>query len=479
MRADLRSARAALAAAVAFALAACAVGPDYRPPRIETPVAFVGAQGYDAQPPVPAFWSEFEDPVLENLVAAALAANHDLRIADANLARVRALRREQQFDLSPTITSAASYRKVRLEADAAPDGARTFESYGAGFEASWELDVFGRTRREMEARDAEVGAALAARRAASVAVTSEVARTYFEFRGLQLRRTVAERNLANQQGTVRITEAKFDGGRGTKLDVERARAQLAATRATLPVLDTALTAARYRLAVLTGRPPAALDETLATPAALPALPRLVAVGTPETWLRRRPDVARAERELAAATARIGVAVGDLFPRIGFTGTAGVGGASFGALDDGGSDYFTLVPGLTWAAFDLGRVRARIAASEADADRALAEYERTVLRALEETEGALHAYRDALVRREALGEAATASTEAARLARVRHAEGAADFLDVLDAERTLLDSEDRLALAEAEARTRLIAVYTALGAGWDPADPAPVRRAAGR
>lgn len=474
------SLRVAGALALAALLGACAVGPDYRASRTAPPLKLAGADAapYATTPAVPEFWREFQDPELEALVKQALESNRDLRIADARLAQVRALRRESRFDLAPTVTTEATFERTRFtrEAAARTGGVRELETWNAGFDASWELDLFGRVRRGIEAQTGEVGAAAAERRAVSVAVAGEVARQYFELRGLQLRRQVAERNLVNQQATETLTRARLEAGRGTELDVARSRAQSSVTLALLPQIDSALTATRYRLAVLTGQEPTALDATLGITRPLPQLPALVAVDTPEQWLRRRPDIARAERELAAATARIGVAVGDLFPRVTFVGSWGTGATRFDDLGDAGTDGFTLLPGIRWAAFDLGRVRARIAAREAEAEAALAAYERTVLTALEETEGALNAYRNALLRRQALADAARASVDAASLARMRYDEGVADFLTVLDAERTRLDAEDQLAAAQADAGVRLVAVYKALGAGWDAADARVARRA---
>lgn len=470
----------------ALLLMGCAVGPEYRRPDASLPAKFDAVAASAASSdvpnaasvatPEPAFWLALDDPTLTRLIERALAANHDLRIADSRIAEARALRGQSRFDLAPTVTSGADYVKARsdLGSAVAVGLPRTTERYLAGFDASWEPDVFGRVRRSVQARDAELGAAVADRRAVSVAVAAEVAATYSELRGLQLRRDVAERNLRNQAETVRVTRARFDAGRGTQLDVSRAEAQLATTRATVPALDGSLAAVRRRLAVLVASPGAELDALELPPSALTPLPALVSTGTPDAWLRRRPDVAAAERRLAAATAAIGVAVGDLFPRVVFAGSVGVAGASFGALDDRGSDTWSLVPGIRWAALDLGRVRARIAASEARAGGALADYERTVLLALEETQNSLTALRSAFERRDALRTAATESATAARLARLRNDEGTADFLDVLDAERTQLESEERLALAETDARVRLVAVYKAFCAGWDAADPTLAR-----
>jgi multidrug efflux system outer membrane protein len=468
-------------------LMGCAVGPEYRRPETPLPAAFDRTPspadagiGIAVTPATPAsaFWRSFDDPTLTQLIERALAVNHDLRIADARLAEARALRGLSRYDLTPTITAGGAYVKARSDLGSAVAAGlpRKSERYLAGFDASWEPDLFGRVRRGVQTRNAEVGAAQADRRAVSLAVAAEVAATYAELRGLQLRRDVAERNLRNQAETVRVTRARFDAGRGTQLDVSRAEAQLATTRATVPTLDADLTAARRRLAVLVGSTGGELDALELPAAPLPPMPSLIATGTPDVWLRRRPDVVAAERRLAAATAAIGVAVGDLFPRVVFAGSVGVAGGSFGALDDAGSDTWSLVPGIRWAAFDLRRVRARILASEARADGALADYERTVLLALEETQNSLTALRSSIARRDALTTAAAESARAARLARLRNDEGTADFLDVLDAERTLLESEERLALAETDARVRLVAVYKALGAGWDTPEPVLARRA---
>ncbi|WP_051101906.1 efflux transporter outer membrane subunit [Solimonas variicoloris] len=471
-----------LIALAAVALPGCAVGPDYRAPQLPAaqPVADTALDPafYSADEPPAQFWSSFGDAGLDALEARALAANHDLRIALANLNQARALRREAFLDYLPTVTAGAGYTVAQRSADQAPGYSRDdrhSELYDAGFDAAWELDLFGRVRRLNEASRANEEALAADLRAAQLSVAAEVARTYFELRGAQARLAVAERNADNQLGTLNYTEARFAYGRGTELDRERARAQLAATRARVPDLRTAVANAEHRLAVLAGLAPSALRDELDAPQALPPLPRLVQIGQPEALLRRRPDVASAERQLAAATAGIGVAVADYFPRVSFTGEAGFSVAHLASVGDGGSDRYAFGPSISWAAFDLGRVQARVAQRRAGADAALARYEQSVLRALEETANTLVGYGQNRRKLDLLDAGAQASARAVQLARVRFEAGAADFIDVLDAERSLLDAEDQLAQARTQTATSLVALYKSLGGGWQGAAPQTLSR----
>jgi outer membrane protein, multidrug efflux system len=456
---------------LAAALAGCAVGPDYVRPA--TPVAERFDQAanttYSSEDAVAEFWTLFEDETLQRLVNDASTANHDLRIALARVTEVRALRREARLDLAPTITAGAGYTDRRLPAvEAVPGIPRDQELYDAGFDALWELDFFGRLRRGAEAASAEVGAAEAGLRDAQVIVTAEVTRTYFELRGQQQQLDVARRNVANQRTTLDLTQVRLDAGRGTELDTSRAQAQLSSTRAKIAPLEAAVARSTHHLGVLTGREPGALRAMLAPSESLPELPTVAAVGDPAELLRRRPDIRIAERELAAATARIGIAVADLFPRVTFTGSAGYVAGSFEGLGDDGSSATLIAPGLSWAAFDLGRVRARIAGARARSDGALLRYEQIVLRALEETENALVTHARSREQLAHVADAARASSTAAGLARLRYENGASDFLQVLDAERSLLESEDRLAQTRTETATSLVAVYKALGGGWENA-----------
>src|SRR5690606_30093821 len=267
-------------------------------------------------------------------------------------------------------------------------------------------------RRALEAANAELGAAEARLFDTQVSVAAELTRSYFELRGSQQRLVVAQRNVANQAETLELTRARLEGGTGTELDTSRAQAQLSATRASIAPLEAAVARAIHRIGVLTGREPAALRDELVLPADLPAVPEFTAVADPAALLRRRPDIRVSERQLAASTARIGLAVADLFPRVTFTGSVAYAATSLDALGDAGTGTHLIAPGISWAAFDLGRVRARIAASRARGEGALAAYEQTVLRALQETEDALVTHARSRERLLQLAEAAEASGTAA-------------------------------------------------------------------
>jgi len=465
---NVRFSRLAIAPLAAAVLAACAVGPNYHAPETKAAEKFDNIEPtYSTEQGTAAFWQTFADSELDKLVNEALSSNHDLRIALTRVREARALRRDAAFDLAPSITAGGGYTKSRTSATATlPGASRESEYYDAGFDAFWELDFFGGVRRGVEAGNAELGAEEASMRDAQVIVTAEVTRTYFELRGQQQQLDVARRNVSNQQSTLDLAQVRLDAGSGTEFDTARAQAQLSATLGTIGPLEAAVARSIHRLSVLVGREPGALRAELAPPQNLPPLPGIVPVGDPAGLLRRRPDIRVAERELAGATARIGVAVADLFPRVTFTGSAGYVAGSSGALGDRGTDAYVLAPGLSWGIFDFGHVQARIGAAKWRKEGALLRYEQTVLQALEETEDSLvtHARaRDRLVHDEA---AVRASNTAAGLARVRYENGASDFLQVLDAERTLLESEDRLARSRTEAAPSLIAVYKSLGGGWE-------------
>jgi len=459
---------APLAAAV---LAACAVGPNYHQPDTKVADKFDGAEAtaFSTAPNVADFWQTFDDATLTRLVNESLLANHDLRIALTRIKEARALRGESYLDLAPTITAGGGYTETRTSAaQALPGVSRDGTFYDAGFDAVWELDFFGRVRRGIEASNAELGAAEAGLHDAQVSVTAEVTRTYFELRGFQQQLEVANRNVVNQRDTLGLAKVLLDAGRGTEFDTARAQAQLSTTLGTIGPLDAAVAVSIHRLSVLIGREPGALRAELTPSKDLPPLPGMAAVGNPSDMLRRRPDIRVAERQLAGATARIGIAVADIFPRVTFTGNLGSVSSTYDGLGDSGNDAWTVAPGISWAFLDLGRVKARINASRARSEGALLQYEQTVLRALEDTEDSLVTYaraRDRLVHDQ---EAVTSSGTASRLARLRYENGSSDFLQVLDAERIQLQTEDRLARSRTEAATSLIAVYKALGGGWESA-----------
>jgi multidrug efflux system outer membrane protein len=276
---------------------------------------------------------------------------------------------------------------------------------------------------------------------------------------------LTKRNADNQLRSLTLTRTRLEAGRGNELDTSRAEAQWQTTLASIPSLEASIATTTYRLSVLTGRPPTALGEKLSPQAPMPILPTMNAVGTPEQLLRRRPDVRVAERRLAAATARVGVATGDLFPKVTIVGEVGYWAPTFGDFGQSEARFFSVGPSISWAAFDLGRVRARISSAKAQTDAAFAGYEGAVLNALEDTEGALIVYGRSQSRRESLQVAAAASDKAADLARKRFEGGLIDFLEVLDAERTALSAELLLSQSRTDTATSLVAVYKALGGGW--------------
>ena len=461
---------------VASILTACAAGTDFTAPQTRTAGDFVrrDAALYTAAEPEAAFWTVFDDPQLSRLVEDALTANTDIKVAVARLDEARALSRQSRFDLLPTVRAGGSASAARTSTvQTLPGASRNTETYQGGIDATWEIDLFGRVRRGVEASRADAEAAAADFRAVQVSTAAEVARTYLELRGRQEQLRVARRNADNQQDTLKLTETRLDVGRGTAFDTVRAQAQLELTRSRIPALEATVDAAQHRLAVLTGRQPGTLTFE-ARPNAI-ALPRDVAVGTPAELLRRRPDIQAAERRLNAATARVGVAKADLFPRLVLNGSLATVAPTLGGLFAAGTGASAAAGLIDWAFLDLGRVRAKIDAADASARASLATYEGAVLKALEESENALVAYDRTRAEAAHLEEATTAGREGARLARARFENGVADFLPVLDAERSLLEAEDRLAETRTRAATSLVAVYKAVAGGW----PNHIQEAAAR
>jgi len=462
-------------------LAACAVGPDFVRPDMPVPEHFTQvAATTDAGNQAPAqnpsfalsidneFWRGFNDPLLTRLVEDALSANHDLRIALANYDRANALLRGAKFDYFPTITATAEASDGRASADQAPGvprADRDAESYSASAQVSWELDLWGRVRRGVEASRAGAAASAADLQAMQVAIIGEVARSYVDLRGLQERLRVARENADNQQETLRLVDARFNAGRGTEFDTSRARAQLEATRSRVPALEAQVAVTMHRIAVLTGRTPDALIAQLEPQQTLPPLPARIDPAAPGDLLRQRPDVAAAEQRLHAATARIGVATADLFPRFTLGGLIGSQAIDSSALFERDSETRLVALGIDWSFLDIGRVRARIKAADADAEGELARYEQTVLLALEDTENALVRHARARVEDQHLEQAALDSAKAAQLARVRFEAGAADLFEVLDAERTQLQAQDAFADGRTRSVNSAVALYKALAGGW--------------
>jgi multidrug efflux system outer membrane protein len=460
----------------AIFLNGCAVGPNYHPPKTEVSAAFAnGSQTNMAPAPTAVtWWQGFNDPRLNSLVAQSVTNNPDLRIATAHVQEARALRMGAVADLFPVANANTGWTGSLSSQDSTPFPVtykqRQLNLYNAGFDATWELDIFGRVRRAIEADTADVAATVATRQDVLVSLISEVARNYFELRGVQNQLAVARGNADNERETLDIAAAKSKAGRATELDTARAHAQLDSTLALIPPLEAAIKRSIYRLGVLTGQQPTALESELAPAAPIPALPPLVNIGDPASLLRRRPDIRSAESALAAATARIGVATSDLFPRVTFNGSLGVQATQIERLSQGGANTYSFGPSITWAALDIGHVRARIKAANARADGQLAAYDKTVLNALEETEDALVDFGREQVRRDYLRTSERSATEAMTLARQRYDGGIDDFLPVLDAQRTQLSIQAQLAQSETRTATTLVAIYKALGGGWEIEQP---------
>jgi multidrug efflux system outer membrane protein len=460
-----------LVALAALLLGACAVGPDYKAPDT-APAAISNAQGlqFTAQSPESAWWQQFDDAELDSLVRRSLTANLDLRIAVDRVRAARAVFVENAYDFGPHVPLQAAYSHSKEQQPGFGPQRVDAESASLGFDATWEIDLFGHVRRSVEAARADLGAQQASLRDAQVTVAAEVARNYFELRGTQKRLDVARRNLGSEDQTQQLTQVRYEAGRVTELDVQRSKARLKATEATIPPLEAAEKQYAYRLAVLLGQRPGALDAELKA-AEVPTYAKALPVGDTAELLRRRPDVRAAERQLAAATARVGVATADLFPRVNVTGFVGFLSGDVGRLFNtgAGSDAraFSVTPTVSWAAFDFGTVQARLRAAKAQNDELAAAYEKVVLGALEDTENSFVAYSRQQTQLKSLSEQAEASRRAAELAQIQYREGVADFLTLLDAQRTQLEAEDAVAQAQTAVNVDVVAIYKALGGVGQP------------
>ncbi|MEE4161783.1 MAG: TolC family protein [Woeseiaceae bacterium] len=458
---------------VAMVAGGCAVGPDYERIEPALPETFTEAEGLGDpdSTPIEGLWQSLGNAELTLLIDRALANNTTIAQALATLNETRALSGLSVYSLLPTVGVSADYERSRFSVDdpLAFPGLGVVERYRAGFDAAWEIDLFGSLRRQAEGFRYLVEADEATVYAVELSIVAEVAQTYFQWQGESLRLRILEENLANQADSVAILEAGLEAGRGTAFDVARARAVERQIAAAVPLAEAAIVRAEQRLAVLARLPVDELRAELSPPTSLPALPPLVAVGTPEDWLPRRPDVRAAERRLAAATADIGVATAEFYPQLTLVGDFGWTGVTSSAIGNSDADRWRVAPGISWRILDVGRVRREVAAAEARADGALAAFEEAWLVALEETENALANYRATTERAARLEEAAAEAKEAARLARLRFDVGVDSFLAVLDAERTRIELEDLLAQARTDRATALAALFKALGGDFAMAD----------
>ena len=487
----MKTRNALIGALVAALAAGCAAGPDYHAPKASAPAAWSETNLSSAGATTNAvtivdWWKTFNDPELDSLITRAVAANHDLRIADARLREARALRSGVAWDMGPTVNAGAGYTDALQSHNSlpfsVPKGTKlpfTYlyhtDLYDAHFDATWEIDVFGSKGRALQEAYAEYASVEEDRHDTLVSVLAEVARNYTEVRNYQQRLAIAANNIAAQQQAVDIARDRFNAGLTSELDVHQAEALLATTQAQVPALNTALKESVHRLGVLIGREPGALAGELAAAAPVPAPPPAVPIGLPSDLLRRRPDVRRAERDLAAATANVGVQTAELFPKFTLVGLAGFQSFSAGDWFNPSSKYWSAGPTVSWRLLDYGRIRSQIKAAGAAADQSLAAYEKTVLTSFEDVENALVAYANEQQRYRALADAVAANRSALDLASQRYTNGLADFLNVVDAQRSLYQTQDQLADSQSAVTVDLVALYKALGGGWEtqaPPRPAP-------
>lgn len=455
--------------AMAVLIGCPAVGPDYVRPETEVPDNWHTNMDDGLQPaPVPVttlanWWTTLHDPLLSSLVERALAGNIDLQTAQARVREARARRGISRAGYFPTLDAGGSYTKSR-SSESSGLGQEN-ELYSAGFDAGWELDIFGGVRRSVEAADADLAASQEDMNSVLVSLLAETALNYIDVRTLQARIGVAEANAKAQAETYQLTRSRFRAGLTDELAVQGASYTLAGTRAQIPTLKTGLEGAMNRLAVILGETPGAVHEELAKQSPIPVPPLSVAVGVPAETLRNRPDIRRAERQLAAQTARIGVAKSELYPKFSLFGTLGYEALSSSDLFDSGSLAWGFGPQISWRLFSGGAVRQNIEVQSARQEQSLKNYQSTVLSALEEAENALTAYISEQVRRDYLIKAVDAATQAFQLARDQYQAGLVDFSVVLIAQLSMLSYADQLAQSEGTVTTNLIRIYKSLGGGW--------------
>jgi outer membrane protein, multidrug efflux system len=452
------------------------------PATLSTAWATTSARGtLSQQTPTPDWWTSFQDAELTQLVRRAVANNLDLKLAAARVEEARAVRGIEKSALYPSITAGTSVTRQRERVPVVTSsGSSAFRAlelnnFQIGFDSAWELDVFGRIRNEVNAATNDFRATEEDRRDVLVILLGDLATTYADLRGFQLRLQIAEGNIESQKDTVALTQARAKAGLATDLDVERAIAQQETTSAVVPSLQAAIASSIYRLSVLLGAEPGALRAELEVSAPVPPVPPEVPVGLPSDLLKRRPDVRRAEIDIAAAAARVKGAKAEYFPRFTLLGTAGRQATQLHDLSLSLGNFFLVGPAITLPIFTGGRIRSNIALQNARLMQAQLRYRSAVLGALQETEDALVNYSFEQERRDHLQDAVARSQTAVQLSRERYRSGLVDFLTVLDAERQLYNSEDLLAQSQIAVTTNLIALYKALGGGWEVAAPgAPVQ-----
>lgn len=467
---------------LAALLSGCTVGADYVRPDTPLGKKWDGASSapfgasdaaLSGAETLGQWWKGFNDPVLDRMINEALKSNLDLHIAETRIRQARAELAATGAVALPKVNLSASDTHGKGSANVNPKAlggavggnGTTTDLYKTGFDASWEIDLFGGVRRAVEAAKADIEAATEDSRSVRVTLLGEVARNYIDLRGFQQEQGIARNNLKSQQDTLELTMSRYKAGLNSGLDAARADSQVAQTTAQMPVIEVAIKKSIYRIAVLIGKEPAALAEELSVERPVPIASTGALPGLPSELLLRRPDIRRAERELAAATAVTGVARSELFPRFNLTALAGFQSSNTSNIFSSGSKAWQIVPGVSLPIFAGGRIRANIEAKKAAEEAALLNYRSTILSAIEEVEGSLVAYYKGQEQRMALLREVEADKLSMQLASERYLNGLTGFIDVLDAERSLYSSQTRLSQSETDVSTNLVALYKALGGGW--------------
>jgi NodT family efflux transporter outer membrane factor (OMF) lipoprotein len=454
----------------------CMVGPNYRTPQVSVPQSYRQQLSVVTNQPsqdLSQWWQVFHDPQLDALIQEATLANLDVRLAGARVREARAQSGVTRSALFPSVDANGQYLRQRASQNT-PDGFLAHASgqsyvqnfFDTGLDMNWEIDVFGGNRRALEAANAELGSTVESGRGVLITVIGDVGLNYLDLRGLQKQLAVARDNLRLQEQTLDLTRDQFKAGLASELDTTRAEAQVANTRSLIPLLEQDIQRSIHRLSILIGKQPAELEAQLVTPAAIPPAVPGIPVGLPSDLLRRRPDIRQAEREVAAATAQVGVATADLFPKFFLTGAAGLQSLNASDFFDAGSRFWSLGPSVQWPIFTAGRIRQNIKVQNARQEQALIRYEQTVLTSLEEVENALVACGKEQEHYQDIVQSESANRRAVELADQRYRSGLVDFLNVLETQRSLLAVQDDLARSERTMDQNLVRLYKALGGGWE-------------
>jgi multidrug efflux system outer membrane protein len=444
----------------------CTVGSDYHPPQVSVPSAWTGTAGQTtAAVDLVHWWTAFNDPNLTSLIDRAVKSNLDLKQAESRLRQARAARQVVSAGLWPTLDATGSYSRSQTAGSAKTSPTRR-DLWQTGLDAAWELDIFGGIRRNVEAAESDIQAAVEDQRDVLVTLAGEVALNYVELRGFQQEIVIAQNNLKAQQHTAELTRQRFGSGLVGALDVANADAQVGNTASQIPALETSAQQAIYNLSLLLGREPSSLLEELSPVSTIPVTPPDLPAELPSDLLRRRPDIRRAEAQIHAATARIGVATADLFPKFNLTSSVGYQSDALDTLIKSQNSLWSLGPAINWQIFNAGSVSANIEVKKALTEQALLTYQKAVLTALQDVENALVSYSKEQRRYKALQDTVTANRKAVDLATQLYSQGQTEFLSVLDSQRSLYASEDSLVQSTRNLSTDLVSLYKALGGGWN-------------